>query len=37
MAIVISLFIGAVVGFMIGFLCYRKNQERFNKIEDGLK
>lgn len=37
MVAVICLFIGAAVGFMIGFLCYRKNQDRFNKIEDGLE
>jgi len=37
MSYVICLFVGAAVGFMIGFLCYRRNQDRFNKMEDSLK
>lgn len=37
MNIIISLFIGAVVGFILGFLCFRNNKDRFSELEKVIK
>lgn len=37
MNIVISLFIGAAVGFILGFLCFRNNKDRFSELENIVK
>jgi len=33
----IAFFVGLVVGFGAGFLCFRNNAEKFKALEDELK
>jgi len=37
MSIVISFFFGAAVGFILGFLCFRNNKDRFSELENIVK
>lgn len=34
---VVAFVIGAALGFVAGFLCFRKNKEKFERIEGAIK